>query len=227
MDVIKANNLVKTYGKGESSVTAINEVSLTINSGEFVSIIGPSGSGKSTLLHMLGGLDRPTSGNVTLDGTDIYKLSEAELSVFRRRRFGFIFQLYNLIPVLTVEENITLPLLLDNRPVDKEHINELLGLLGLADRKRHIPNQLSGGQQQRVAIGRALANKPSILFADEPTGNLDSSTSSEVIELLQLSIKKYQQSLVMITHDPIVAAAADRIIEIQDGLIKQDRVVRA
>lgn len=227
MDVIKANNLVKTYGKGESSVTAINEVTLTINSGEFVSIIGPSGSGKSTLLHMLGGLDRPTSGNVTLDDTDIYKLSEAELSVFRRRRFGFIFQLYNLIPVLTVEENITLPLLLDNRPVDKEYINELLGHLGLADRKRHLPNQLSGGQQQRVAIGRALANKPSILFADEPTGNLDSSTSSEVIELLQLSIKKYHQSLVMITHDSKVAAAADRIIEIQDGLIKQDRVVRA
>ncbi len=227
MDVIKSNNLVKTYGKGESSVTAVNNVSLTINGGEFVSIIGPSGSGKSTLLHMLGGLDRPTSGNVTLDGTDIYKLSEAELSVFRRRRFGFIFQLYNLIPVLTVEENITLPLLLDNRPVDKEYINELLGLLGLADRKRHLPNQLSGGQQQRVAIGRALANKPSILFADEPTGNLDSSTSSEVIELLQLSIKKYHQSLVMITHDPKVAATADRIIEIQDGLIKQDRVVRA
>lgn len=227
MDVIKANNLVKTYGKGENSVTAVNNVSLTINGGEFVSIIGPSGSGKSTLLHILGGLDRPTSGNVTLNGTDIYKLSEAELSVFRRRRFGFIFQLYNLIPVLTVEENITLPLLLDNRPVDKEYINDLMSLLGLADRKRHLPNQLSGGQQQRVAIGRALANKPSILFADEPTGNLDSSTSSEVIELLQLSIKKYHQSLVMITHDPKVAAAADRIIEIQDGFVRQDRVVRA
>lgn len=227
MDVIKANSLIKTYGKGESTVTAVRDISLTVNGGEFVSIMGPSGSGKSTLLHMLGGLDRPTSGNVTLDGTDIYKLSEAELSVFRRRRFGFIFQLYNLIPVLTVEENITLPLLLDNRPTDKEYINELLNLLGLTDRRRHLPNQLSGGQQQRVAIGRALANKPSILFADEPTGNLDSSTSVEVMDLLQLSIKKYHQSLIMITHDPKVAAAADRIIEIQDGLIKQDKVVRA
>lgn len=227
MDIIKATNLTKIYGKGESSVTAINDLSITINGGEFVSIIGPSGSGKSTLLHMLGGLDRPTSGSVTLDGTDIYKLSEAELSVFRRRRFGFIFQLYNLIPVLTVEENITLPLLLDKRPVDKEYIYELLKLLRLEDRRRHLPNQLSGGQQQRVAIGRALANKPSILFADEPTGNLDSSTSAEVMELLQLSIKKYHQSLVMITHDKEVAAAADRIIHIQDGLITQDRVVRA
>ncbi len=227
MDTLKINNLVKIYGTGESSVTAVNNINLTINGGEFVSIVGPSGSGKSTLLHMLGGLDRPTSGTVKLDETDIYKLSEAELSVFRRRRFGFVFQLYNLIPVLTVEENITLPLLLDNRPIDKEYINELLSHLGLRDRRRHLPNQLSGGQQQRVAIGRALANKPSILFADEPTGNLDSSTSAEVMELLQLSIKKYHQSLIMITHDLKLAEAANRIIEIQDGLVKQDKVVRA
>ena len=227
MDTLKINNLVKIYGTGESSVTAVNNINLTINGGEFVSIVGPSGSGKSTLLHMLGGLDKPTSGTVKLDETDIYKLSEAELSVFRRRRFGFIFQLYNLIPVLTVEENITLPLLLDNRPIDKEYINELLSHLGLRDRRRHLPNQLSGGQQQRVAIGRALANKPSILFADEPTGNLDSSTSAEVMELLQLSIKKYHQSLIMITHDLKLAEAANRIIEIQDGLVKQDKVVRA
>ncbi len=227
MDTLKADNLVKIYGTGESAVTAVNSINLTINGGEFVSIVGPSGSGKSTLLHMLGGLDRPTSGTVRLDETDIYKLNEAELSVFRRRRFGFIFQLYNLIPVLTVEENITLPLLLDNRPIDKEYIDELLSHLGLNDRRRHLPNQLSGGQQQRVAIGRALANKPSILFADEPTGNLDSTTSGEVMELLQLSIKKYHQSLIMITHDLKVAEAADRIIEIHDGLVKHDKVVRA
>lgn len=227
MDVIKADNLVKLYGKSTNSVYAVNGISLTIKGGEYVSIIGPSGSGKSTLLHMLGGLDKPTTGIVTLDGTDLYKLSEAELSVFRRRRFGFIFQMYNLIPVLTVEENITLPLLLDNRPVDKEYINELLQLLGLADRSRHLPNQLSGGQQQRVAIGRALANKPSILFADEPTGNLDSSTSAEVMEILQISIKKYHQSLIMITHNPKIANMADRIIEIKDGIIKQDKVVKA
>ncbi len=227
MDTLKVNNLVKIYGTGESAVTAVKNINLTIKGGEFVSIVGPSGSGKSTLLHMLGGLDRPTSGTVKLDETDIYKLGEAELSVFRRRRFGFIFQLYNLIPVLTVEENITLPLLLDNRPVDKEYINELLNHLGLNDRRRHLPNQLSGGQQQRVAIGRALANKPSILFADEPTGNLDSSTSAEVMELLQLSIKKYHQSLIMITHDLKLAEAANRLIEIQDGFVKQDKVVRA
>lgn len=227
MDILCSENLIKTYGKGQSLVTAVNNITITINGGEFVSIIGPSGSGKSTLLHMLGGLDRPTSGKVLLDGTDIYKLSEAELSVFRRRRFGFIFQLYNLVPVLTVEENIVLPLLLDGRPVDKEYIHELLSLLGLEERRRHLPNQLSGGQQQRVAIGRALANKPSILFADEPTGNLDSATSMEVMELLQLSIKKYHQSLIMITHDPKIAAFANRVIEIQDGFITEDKVVRA
>ena len=227
MEMIKAENLVKVYGKGENTVAAVNDISITIKAGEFVSIIGPSGSGKSTLLHMLGGLDKPTSGSININNANLYKLPEKELSVFRRRRFGFVFQLYNLVPVLTVEENITLPLLLDNRPVDKEYIEELLNMLGLSDRRRHLPNQLSGGQQQRVAIGRALANKPSILFADEPTGNLDTSTGIEVMNLLQMSVKKYHQSLVMITHDAKIADYANRIIEIGDGKIKQDRVVKA
>lgn len=227
MEMIKAENLVKVYGKGENTVAAVNDISITIKAGEFVSIIGPSGSGKSTLLHMLGGLDKPTSGSININNANIYKLPEKELSVFRRRHFGFVFQLYNLVPVLTVEENITLPLLLDNRPVDKEYIEELLNMLGLSDRRRHLPNQLSGGQQQRVAIGRALANKPSILFADEPTGNLDTSTGMEVMNLLQMSVKKYHQSLVMITHDAKIADYANRIIEIGDGKIKQDRVVKA
>ena len=227
MEMIKAENLVKVYGKGENTVAAVNDISITIKAGEFVSIIGPSGSGKSTLLHMLGGLDKPTSGSININNANIYKLPEKELSVFRRRHFGFVFQLYNLVPVLTVEENITLPLLLDNRPVDKEYIEELLNMLGLSDRRRHLPNQLSGGQQQRVAIGRALANKPSILFADEPTGNLDTATGIEVMNLLQMSIKKYHQSLVMITHDAKIADYANRIIEIGDGKIKQDRVVKA
>ena len=227
MEMIKAENLVKVYGKGENTVAAVNDISITIKSGEFVSIIGPSGSGKSTLLHMLGGLDKPTSGSININNANIYELPEKELSVFRRRHFGFVFQLYNLVPVLTVEENITLPLLLDNRPVDKEYIEELLNMLGLSDRRRHLPNQLSGGQQQRVAIGRALANKPSILFADEPTGNLDTSTGIEVMNLLQMSIKKYHQSLIMITHDAKIADYANRIIEIGDGKIKQDRVVKA
>ncbi len=227
MEMIKAENLVKVYGKGENTVAAVNDISITIKAGEFVSIIGPSGSGKSTLLHMLGGLDKPTSGSININNANIYELPEKELSVFRRRHFGFVFQLYNLVPVLTVEENITLPLLLDNRPVDKEYIEELLNMLGLSDRRRHLPNQLSGGQQQRVAIGRALANKPSILFADEPTGNLDTSTGMEVMNLLQMSVKKYHQSLVMITHDAKIADYANRIIEIGDGKIKQDRVVKA
>lgn len=227
MEMIKAENLVKVYGKGENTVAAVNDISITIKAGEFVSIIGPSGSGKSTLLHMLGGLDKPTSGSININNANIYELPEKELSVFRRRHFGFVFQLYNLVPVLTVEENITLPLLLDNRPVDKEYIEELLNMLGLSDRRRHLPNQLSGGQQQRVAIGRALANKPSILFADEPTGNLDTATGIEVMNLLQMSIKKYHQSLVMITHDAKIADYANRIIEIGDGKIKQDRVVKA
>lgn len=227
MEMIKAENLVKVYGKGENTVAAVNDISITIKAGEFVSIIGPSGSGKSTLLHMLGGLDKPTLGSININNANIYELPEKELSVFRRRHFGFVFQLYNLVPVLTVEENITLPLLLDNRPVDKEYIEELLNMLGLSDRRRHLPNQLSGGQQQRVAIGRALANKPSILFADEPTGNLDTSTGIEVMNLLQMSIKKYHQSLVMITHDAKIADFANRIIEIGDGKIRQDRVVKA
>ncbi|HEX3043295.1 MAG TPA: ABC transporter ATP-binding protein [Bacillota bacterium] len=227
MEILKTIHLTKTYGTGEAKVDALRDANLSISQGEFIAVIGPSGSGKSTLLHLLGGLDRPTSGQVLVEGKDLHSLSETQLSIFRRRKIGFIFQFYNLIPVLTAEENITLPLLLDGKQVDSAYLEELLGVLGLLDRRRHLPNQLSGGQQQRVSIGRALAYKPSIVFADEPTGNLDRKNSKEVMELLRLSVKKYHQTLIVITHSPEIASQADRVISIEDGIIVNDGLVSA
>ena len=221
MEVLKVENLCKVYGRGEAKVDALSSVNLTINSGEFTAIVGPSGSGKSTLLHLMGGVDKPTSGKVFIDGVDIYKLKERDLSILRRRKIGFVFQFYNLIPVLTAEENMLMPLMLDGRKEDKKYINELMDILGIKERRHHLPSQLSGGQQQRVSIGRALANKPSIVLADEPTGNLDSKNSKEIVELLKFSVKKYHQTLVMITHDLNIAASADRIITIEDGRINE------
>lgn len=225
MEVLKAEHLTKVYGSGENEVRALDDVSLYIQRGEFVAIIGPSGSGKSTLLHVLGGVDRPTSGKVWLDGTDIYSQKEEQLAIFRRREVGLIYQFYNLIPVLDVVENITLPIEMDGRKAGQERVGELLALLGLEDRKHCLPNQLSGGQQQRVSIGRALMNAPAIILADEPTGNLDSRNSQEVMELLKLSNKKYGQTLVMITHDENLALQADRVISIEDGRIIRDEVI--
>lgn len=224
MEVVKVVDLCKSYGKGNTKVEALKNINLTINQGEFVAVVGASGSGKSTLLHLLGGVDKPTSGEVIVDGVNLYNLSEKEMAIFRRRKVGFIFQFYNLIPVLTVEENMRLPLLLDHKKVDIKDFEELIGILGLEDRKRHLPNELSGGQQQRVSIGRALAYKPSILLADEPTGNLDSKNSKEIIDLLKISVKKYNQTLVLITHDLNIASQADRIITIEDGRIVRDGV---
>ena len=226
MEVLKTVDLCKSYGKGDTKVEALKDVNLSIKEGEFVAVVGASGSGKSTLLHLLGGVDKPTSGKVIVDGDDIYKANEKQLSVFRRRKVGFIFQFYNLLPVLTAEENITLPLLLDNKRVDKEYLEDLLGILGLKDRRGHLPSELSGGQQQRVSIGRALAYKPSIILADEPTGNLDSKNSKEIIELLKLSVKKYHQTLIVITHDLNIASQADRIISLEDGNVVKDEVMR-
>src|SRR5699024_7871748 len=217
MDVVKVENLNKSYGKGNTKVEALKDVNLTIKQGEFVAIVGASGSGKSTLLHLLGGVDKPSKGKVQIDGTDIYNLSEKELAIFRRRKVGFIFQFYNLVPVLTAEENMSLPLLLDQKEVNKEHFEELINILGLDDRRNHLPNQLSGGQQQRVSIGRALAYNPSIVLADESTGNLDTQNSKEIIDLLKLSVKKYNQTLILVTHDLSMAAQADRIITLEDG----------
>lgn len=225
MEVVRVENLCKVYGTGEMKVNAVDNINLTINQGEFVAIVGPSGSGKSTLLHLLGGVDRPSSGKVIVDGTDIYSLSEEELAIFRRRKVGFIFQFYNLVPVLDVEENILLPLLLDNKKVDGKYIDELISILGLNERKNHLPNELSGGQQQRVSIGRALAYSPSIVLADEPTGNLDSQNSKEIVDLLKLSVQKYNQTLVLITHDLDIASQADRIITIEDGSIVKDEKI--
>lgn len=225
MEVVRVENLCKVYGTGEMKVNAVDNINLTINQGEFVAIVGPSGSGKSTLLHLLGGVDRPSSGKVIVDGTDIYSLSEEELAIFRRRKVGFIFQFYNLVPVLDVEENILLPLLLDNKKVDRKYIDELISILGLNERKDHLPNELSGGQQQRVSIGRALAYSPSIVLADEPTGNLDSQNSKEIVDLLKLSVQKYNQTLVLITHDLDIASQADRIITIEDGSIVKDEKI--
>jgi putative ABC transport system ATP-binding protein len=227
MEILKTIDLCKSYGTGDTKVEALKNVSLSIRQGEFVAVVGASGSGKSTLLHLLGGVDKPTSGKVIIDGQDIYKSNEKQLSVFRRRKVGFVFQFYNLIPVLTAEENITLPLLLDNKKVDKEYLEDLLGILALKDRRNHLPSELSGGQQQRVSIGRALAYKPSIILADEPTGNLDSKNSKEIIELLKLSVKKYHQTLIVITHDLNIASQADRIISLEDGVIAKDEVMRA
>lgn len=221
MDILKTENLSKTYGKGETKVEALKNVSLTVSKGEFVSIVGPSGSGKSTLLNMLGALDFPTSGKVLLDGRDIFKMKEEALAVFRRRNIGFIFQAYNLVPELNVEENIILPLLLDYKKPDKQYIDELLHTLGLTERKHHLPSQLSGGQQQRVAIGRALATKPAIILADEPTGNLDSKNSRDVIDLMKLSVERYNQTLIMITHNENYASFADRVFQVEDGIVTE------
>lgn len=225
MEILKVENLTKSYGKGEAKVDAIKNINLSINKGEFVAIVGPSGSGKSTLLHLLGGIDKPTSGKVYINDVDIYNLKEKDLSIFRRRNVGLIYQFYNLIPVLSVKENILLPAELDNRKIDKDYLDDLLKTLGLKERANHLPNELSGGQQQRTSIGRALINRPSIVLADEPTGNLDSKNSKEVLELLKLSVRKYNQTLIMITHDPSIALQADRVITIEDGTIKQDEVI--
>ena len=226
MAFIEIKNLCKVYGKGEVEVKALDNINLNIEQGEFVAIVGPSGSGKSTLLHLLGGVDKPTSGEVIIKGESIYKLKEKELSILRRRKLGFVFQFFNLIPVLTAEENIEMPVLLDNGKIDKNYMNELLKLLGLEERRNHHPSELSGGQQQRVSIGRALANKPSIILADEPTGNLDSKNSKEVLELLKYCAKKYNQTLILITHDINIAKSADRVITIEDGQITTDEVIK-
>lgn len=219
MAFIEIKNLNKIYGKGEVEVKALNNINLEINEGEFVAIVGASGSGKSTLLHLLGGVDKPSSGEVILNGTNMYSLKERELSILRWRKIGFVFQFFNLIPVLTAEENIEMPVLLDGGKMNKEYKAELLKILGLEERKKHHPAQLSGGQQQRVSIGRALANKPSLILADEPTGNLDSKNSKEILELLKYSAKKYHQTLILITHDLAIAKEADRVITIADGEI--------
>lgn len=226
MALIEVKNLNKIYGSGEAEVKALKNINLNIEQGEFVAIVGQSGSGKSTLLHLIGGVDIPSSGEVIIDGKNIYKLKEKELSILRRRKLGFIFQFFNLIPVLTAQENIEMPVLLDNEKIDKKYMNELLRILGLEERKNHYPSQLSGGQQQRVSIGRALANKPSIILADEPTGNLDSKNSKEVLELLKYCAKKYNQTLILITHDINIAKSADRVITIEDGEITSDEVIK-
>jgi putative ABC transport system ATP-binding protein len=226
MEILKVDNLYKTYGRDESLVKALDGVSFSVEKGEFVAIIGPSGSGKSTLLHILGGVDTPTSGHVYVDGKDVYAQNPEQLAIFRRRQVGLIYQFYNLIPVLNVVENITLPVLMDNRQVNQERLQELLQTLNLTDRAEHLPNQLSGGQQQRVSIGRALINAPAIVLADEPTGNLDSKNGQYIVELLKLSNKKYHQTLIVITHDENIALQADRIISIEDGKISRDEVIR-
>ena len=226
MELLKVEHLTKEYGTGDTKVVAINDVSFSVNKGEFVAIIGPSGSGKSTLLHLLGGVDQPTSGKIYIDNTDIYGLNESKLAIFRRRQIGLIYQFYNLIPVLNVEENITLPLLLDGRKVEKEYFSQVIATLGLEHRLSHLPNQLSGGQQQRVSIGRAMITNPAIILADEPTGNLDRKTGDEIMELLRISNKKYHQTLIVITHDERIALQADRVIAIEDGKITRDEVIR-
>lgn len=226
MEILKVNNLCKIYGKGETAVNALKNISFSVNKGEFVAIIGPSGSGKSTLLHILGGVDKPTSGTVTIEDKDIYQMNETNLAIFRRRQVGLIYQFYNLIPVLDIKENITLPLLLDGQKLDSQRLNSLVETLGLKERLHHLPNQLSGGQQQRVSIGRALINSPAIVLADEPTGNLDTKNSNEILELLKLSHKKYNQTLIVITHDESIALQADRVISIEDGQISSDETIR-
>lgn len=217
MNILEVNDLTKTYGDGENAVVALNHVSLAVEKGEFVAIVGASGSGKSTLLHLIGGVDRPTSGTVRINDTDIYQLNSDKLAIFRRRQVGIVYQFYNLIPILNVEENIALPLELDGRKVKKEEMDEVLSLLGLTERRKHLPNELSGGQQQRTSIGRALITRPSIILADEPTGNLDSKASAEIVELLKESNRKYNQTIIMITHNLEIAKCADRVIRIEDG----------
>ena len=223
MEILKTDKLTKIYGSGDNKVVALDHVSFSVNEGEFVAIVGASGSGKSTLLHLLGGVDKPTSGTVTVNGKDIYKLSDNDLAIFRRREVGLIYQFYNLIPILNVEENITLPLELDGKHANKEDLDKLLKTLGMEKRVKHLPNQLSGGQQQRVSIGRALITKPSIVLADEPTGNLDSKASDEIMELLKKANKEYKQTIIMITHNMELAKVADRIIEIEDGHIVREK----
>ncbi len=222
MEILKVEHLVKKYGKGDNVVNAVNDISFTVKKGEFVAIVGASGSGKSTLLHLLGGVDRPTSGKVYIDGKDIYSLNNDNLAIFRRRQIGIIYQFYNLIPILNVKENITLPCDLDGQKIEKERLDELVKTLGLENRVNHLPNQLSGGQQQRVSIGRAMINNPAIMLADEPTGNLDSKASEEIVSLLKLSNKKYNQTVIIITHDMEIAKQAERVITIEDGKIIKD-----
>ena len=226
MEILRVEHLSKIYGKGENQVKALDDVSFSVEKGQFVAIIGPSGSGKSTLLHILGGVDRPTSGKVFVDGCDVYSQDEEQLAIFRRRQVGLIYQFYNLIPVLNVTENITLPVLMDGRQVNPERLSELLVTLKLNGREHHLPNELSGGQQQRVSIGRALINAPAVVLADEPTGNLDSQNSREIVELLKASNRKYRQTLIVITHDESIALTADRILAIEDGRITRDEVIR-
>ena len=218
-EILKVDKLTKIYGKDNNKVVALDKVSFTVNKGEFVAIIGASGSGKSTLLHLIGGVDRPTSGKVFIEGEDIFNLSDDNLAIFRRRQVGLIYQFYNLLPILNVEENIKLPVELDGKKVDEKDLNELLKTLGLESRRKHLPNELSGGQQQRTSIGRAMINHPAIILADEPTGNLDSKASDEIMELLKLSNKKYNQTIIMITHNLDLASQADRIIKLEDGRI--------
>ncbi len=227
MEILKVNNLSKVYGKGDTQIKALDDISFSVEKGEFVAIVGPSGSGKSTLLHILGGVDTPSSGQVLVDGTDICTLDQTKLAIFRRRQIGLIYQFYNLIPILNVEENITLPLLLDERSLDAARLQELVTTLGLADRIQHLPNQLSGGQQQRVSIGRALINNPALVLADEPTGNLDSQNAKEILTLLKLSNQRYHQTLIVVTHDRDIALQAGRIISFGDGRIVRDEAVRA
>ena len=226
MELMRIEHLTKVYGSGENAVHAVDDVSFSVEKGEFLAIIGPSGSGKSTLLHILGGVDRPTSGKVYVDGQDVYAQDEEALAIFRRRQVGLVYQFYNLIPVLNVVENLTLPVLMDGRAVNQERLGELLDTLGLRGREKHLPNQLSGGQQQRVSIGRALMNAPAVVLADEPTGNRDSRNSQEIVELLKLSNRKYGQTLIVITHDENIALQADRIIAVEDGHITRDERLR-
>jgi len=226
MKILEVKNLTKKYGKGDAEVIALNDVSFQVERGEFVAIIGASGSGKSTLMHLLGGVDRPETGSVFVDGHNIYDLNESELAIFRRRNIGIVYQFYNLIPTLTADENIQLPCLLDNRKVDHQRLNEILNTIGLNERKKHLPSELSGGQQQRVSIGRSLINDPALILADEPTGNLDSRSSQEVMDLLKLANKQYNQTLIIITHDEQIALQADRIITIDDGKIINDEVIK-
>ena len=226
MELMRIEHLTKVYGSGENAVHAVDDVSFSVEKGEFLAIIGPSGSGKSTLLHILGGVDRPTSGKVYVDGQDVYAQDEEALAIFRRLQVGLVYQFYNLIPVLNVVENLTLPVLMDGRAVNQERLGELLDTLGLRGREKHLPNQLSGGQQQRVSIGRALMNAPAVVLADEPTGNLDSRNGQEIVELLKLSNRKYGQTLIVITHDENIALQADRIIAVEDGHITRDERLR-
>lgn len=227
MKILEVKNLTKIYGKGDNKVVALDNVSFSVEKGEFIAIIGASGSGKSTLLHLIGGVDQPTSGEVIVNGIQVYKQNEEQLAIFRRREVGLIYQFYNLIPILTVEENMSLPVLLDNQKVNTERLDELLSFLDLTHRRNYLPKELSGGQQQRVSIGRALMNVPSLVLADEPTGNLDSQNSKEIIDLLKITQRKYKQTLIIITHDERIAMQADRVLVIQDGRIKKDEVIRS